>query len=375
MILVPYKMETVFTRYPIANSVIIAATSIFFFLPIFDVVSYDDLVDFVLRDWDASQIIGSLFLHGDIFHLLGNMLFLWVFGNAVNAAVGNVSYPFLYLILGICAAVTHLSADAHAAIGASGAINGIVGMVLVLFPYNRIHNYYWFALPMMMGVRSGRFQVKAIWMILYWNIFDFAAVALGSEDGVGHWAHIGGLMFGVGYGFLAVKFKLVETYSPSILDVFAGNASEANFTTPEHVQEGLTTQFDIHARVSELSGGQSVPSVEQQTTPVQHVKVNPEIHLTHYVGGGSTVTCHFANKGGPMKCLKLRVPQGVAAEMSPNNALYGGQSGWIRFSTNNGSTIDSIEFILGYIDKLGGQKKKRFRCVPSKNTLTEVVTS
>lgn len=189
MLLVPYKMETTFTRIPFANAAIIAVTSIIFFLPFTGIISIYDLEPLVLRDWDITQLIGSAFLHGGLFHLLGNMLFLWIFGNAICAAVGNIAYPFLYLFLAVFSGSTYLLMSTHPAIGASGAINGIVGMTLVLFPKNRIHTFYWFFIIV------GKFKTKTSWMILYWLAFDILGTIYGG-DGVAHWAHIGGFVGG-----------------------------------------------------------------------------------------------------------------------------------------------------------------------------------
>ena len=137
MMLIPYKLETTFTRIPYVNAALIVITSIIFFLPE-QIFPLADQEAFVLRDWEISGLLGNMFLHGGFMHLLGNMLFLWIFGNAICATVGNGAYGFLYICLGVIAAAVHLVVDGHPAIGASGAINGIVGMSLVLFPRNKI---------------------------------------------------------------------------------------------------------------------------------------------------------------------------------------------------------------------------------------------
>ena len=120
MILIPYKLETTFTRIPYANAALIIITSIIYFLPeqIFPMADKQSLV---LHDWEVSSLLGNIFLHGSFLHLLGNMLFLWIFGNAICATTGNRAYGFLFLCLGIIAAVAHLVMDSHPAIGASGA--------------------------------------------------------------------------------------------------------------------------------------------------------------------------------------------------------------------------------------------------------------
>jgi len=100
MMLMPYRMETVYTRIPFSNIVLVAIITLVFLIA-FEVIADDDAVELLLQDWNLEQMIGSMFLHGGLFHLVGNMIFLWVFGNVVFGTVGNIAYPFLYLFLGI----------------------------------------------------------------------------------------------------------------------------------------------------------------------------------------------------------------------------------------------------------------------------------
>ena len=109
MMIIPYRLETTFTRLPLTNLILVAVTSMVFFFVWFGVIPIDVVEAMVLRDWDLGQMIGCLFLHGGLIHLLGNMLFLWIFGNAVCAAVGNVQFGFIYLFLGIVASTSHLA--------------------------------------------------------------------------------------------------------------------------------------------------------------------------------------------------------------------------------------------------------------------------
>ena len=83
--------------------------------------------------------ISCIFLHGSFMHLLGNMWFLWLFGNAVCAKVGNLVYLLIYLMLGLTSGVVAYTIDPRPAVGASGAINGVVGMFVVWYPLNNIH--------------------------------------------------------------------------------------------------------------------------------------------------------------------------------------------------------------------------------------------
>jgi membrane associated rhomboid family serine protease len=161
---------------------------------------------FLLDGWDPSSLFGHMFLHGGFLHLLGNMLFLWIFGNAVCAKVGNISFPFIYLFLGFCAAVVHLVADGSPAVGASGAINGVVGMFLVWYPLNSISCFYlWGFIPML----GTAFSISSCWMILFWLVFDIWGAA-STGGSTAYWAHIGGFAVGFALAVALLKIGLVE---------------------------------------------------------------------------------------------------------------------------------------------------------------------
>jgi hypothetical protein len=145
------------------------------------------------------------------------MWFLWLFGNAVCAKVGNLRYLFLYVFLGVAAGVTHLLFSSGPALGASGAINGVVGMYLVLFFENEITCYFffWFIFFFLR-----QFSVGSCWMILFWLSWDvFGAFAWSGDSNVAYFAHLGG--FGVGFGVALAMCKMgwitMERYERSLL--------------------------------------------------------------------------------------------------------------------------------------------------------------
>ncbi len=150
-----------------------------------------------------SGMFGHMFLHAGLLHLFGNMIFLWTFGNAVCAKIGNWIYIPLFLALGLAAAVIHNLFDASPAVGASGAINGIVGMYLMFYPNNNVTCAYWFFF------RIGTFYLSSIWIILLFMGFD-AWGALRGGAGVAYWAHIGGLVTGAGLAAAGLLTGAIE---------------------------------------------------------------------------------------------------------------------------------------------------------------------
>lgn len=202
MLLIPLEADVTMYRWPIMNFVLIGVISILSLMA-FSAPEEAGIAVFVLQDWNPVGIFGHVFLHAGLFHLLGNMIFLWAFGNAVCAKVGNFNYLILFFVLALASATVHLLFDGRPAIGASGAINGVVGLFLVYFPRNDIRCFWWFFF------RFGTFHISSIWMILLWLIFDLWG-ASGGGGSVAHFAHLGGFAAGVIIGFGSLVFDVVK---------------------------------------------------------------------------------------------------------------------------------------------------------------------
>src|SRR5215217_7692592 len=136
----------------------------------------------------------SMFLHGGWFHLIGNMWFLWVFGNNVEDSMGHFRYLFFYLLCGIAAAASQTLVNPASAIpmvGASGAISGVMGAYVVLYPRVRVH------MLVILGIFITRIVVPAYLMLGYWFLLQLVGGGLASgEGGVAFWAHAGGFVAG-----------------------------------------------------------------------------------------------------------------------------------------------------------------------------------
>jgi membrane associated rhomboid family serine protease len=149
-------------------------------------------------------LLTSTFMHGGWAHLLGNMLFLYIFGDNVEAAFGSVVYTGFYLVTGVVASLAHVLFNPESIIpslGASGAISGVLAAYLLLFPRNRIQVVSFF------GLFPYRYSVPAIVMIGLWAAFQFingfASIAPSEEtSGVAYMAHVGGFVAGLVLAFL-----------------------------------------------------------------------------------------------------------------------------------------------------------------------------
>ncbi|MGZ8392128.1 MAG: rhomboid family intramembrane serine protease [Gemmatimonadales bacterium] len=137
----------------------------------------------------------SMFLHGGWFHLIGNMWFLWIFGNNVEDSMGHIRYLFFYVLCGLAAAAAQTVMHPSSAIpmvGASGAISGVMGAYIVLYPKVRIH------MLVVLVIFVTRIVVPAYLMLAYWFLLQLLGGGLtsGSEGGVAFWAHAGGFIAG-----------------------------------------------------------------------------------------------------------------------------------------------------------------------------------
>jgi len=179
---------------------------------------FGSMAKFVLRGFSISGLFGHMWLHGGLMHLIGNMLFLWVFGNAVCSKIGNVLYLPVYIMLGLAAAFTYIMFSDYPMIGASGAVNGIVGMYLIFFPLNDITCFWMFYF------RGGTFSLSSFWMILFWLAFDILGV-VGGGGAVAYTAHLGGFAAGIVIAVVLLKLQIVqmEDDERSLLQVFGIN--------------------------------------------------------------------------------------------------------------------------------------------------------
>jgi len=157
--------------------------------------------------WGA--LVTSMFLHGSWMHLIGNMWFLWIFGNNIEDSMGHLRFLLFYLLTGLAAAAAHVLSGPSSMIptvGASGAISGIMGAYLVLYPKARV-------LTVVILIYFIRLIPIPAWVMLgYWFVLQLLSGMTTdvSTGGVAFWAHIGGFVAGVALVFLFRNPRLVE---------------------------------------------------------------------------------------------------------------------------------------------------------------------
>jgi membrane associated rhomboid family serine protease len=151
-------------------------------------------------------LLTAMFMHGGLMHILGNMLYLWIFGDNVEDRMGHVKFLIFYLLCGLFASAAHIFFSPNSVIpslGASGAIAGVLGAYLVLFPHQRVR----VLIPL--GIFSQLTELPAIVVIGFWAVLQFlsgfgsiAQTTASEGGGVAYMAHIGGFVAGLVLVFL-----------------------------------------------------------------------------------------------------------------------------------------------------------------------------
>jgi membrane associated rhomboid family serine protease len=160
------------------------------------------------------SVFTSMFLHGGWIHLIGNMLYLWIFGNNIEDAMGHVRYLVFYLICGVAASFSHILSDTQSlipSIGASGAISGVLGAYLLLYPRARV------LVLVPLGFFTQLMHIPASIVLGLWFLLQLlnSAMSSGQGGGVAWWAHIGGFVAGMALVALFKK-RNVRFFNPPL---------------------------------------------------------------------------------------------------------------------------------------------------------------
>ena len=215
---IPLRHTLPYARPPYVNRSLVAANVVIFFAQLFMGPMTERMIQtfgfiparfvdpgaFHYAWWEVGITLGtSLFLHGGFVHLIGNMIYLWVFGGAVEDALGHARYLFFYVACGAAGSLTHtvlFPASTIPSIGASGSIAGLLGAFLVLRPHAQIVTLF----PLV--VYWAMAEIPAMLFLPVWFGMQFfngflsleAARRVQEVAGIAWWAHVGGFVFGMG---------------------------------------------------------------------------------------------------------------------------------------------------------------------------------
>lgn len=186
-------------KFPLIN-VLLIGLNIYVFFKTATQASFERIVwthGFITAHTHLGNVISSMFLHAGLAHLIGNMYFLYVFGDNVEDRLGRLNYLIAYFLSGIGACYLQYTVDPHSAlplIGASGAISGICALYMMIFPWQRMRLQFFFIIFPIFSIPARAFFVVGIWFLeQYW----MAAISNPALGGVAFWAHVGGFLTGI----------------------------------------------------------------------------------------------------------------------------------------------------------------------------------
>lgn len=196
---------------------------------------------FIPARFSVEGLFGAMFLHGSFGHLAGNMLFLFIFGFALEIALGRWLYLGLYLTCGVASHLLWWVMDPAwiSGVGASGAISGLMGMYLALYGLRRINFFYW------LGPMFGYFRAPALWILPVWMGKELYGLIM-ANDNTNYYAHLGGL----GAGFLAI-------YLAQLGNRISVDQNYLNKTDPDADFKGELTRLDKQIAKFELEHASS----------------------------------------------------------------------------------------------------------------------
>lgn len=206
--MIPLRDDNPRDRFPLVNSLFIAF-NIAIFLHQYSLTpeegeafihTYGAIPNDILTNGSYANLLTSMFLHGGVLHLLGNLLYLFIFGDNVENLMGSARYFFFYLLCGAGAAGAHIYSDATSAVpmvGASGAISGVLGAYMIGYPRARVLVFF----PLFFFFRVPALIVLGVWFVNQ-VAEGIAATGVDMSGGIAWYAHIGGFVLGV----LLVKF-------------------------------------------------------------------------------------------------------------------------------------------------------------------------
>ena len=221
--MIPLKDDNPRTGFPFVNMLFIALNLAIFGMQFFQapaeaeafIYKYGAIPVQIVEGVNLQALFTSMFLHGGVMHFLGNMLYLYIFGDNVENLMGSIRYIFFYALCGVGAALSHILMDSSSAIpmvGASGAISGVLGAYMVSYPKARVL----VLVPIVFYITT--FRIPAIVVLGFWFLTQvtsgFAALGLNAGGGIAWFAHVGGFVVGV------ILVKIFQRRRPRVLEEY-----------------------------------------------------------------------------------------------------------------------------------------------------------
>lgn len=295
--LIPLRTDRPLKRRPVITEALIVVNLIVYLIGaagyFFDLFEHGALAGyghFDPQNFRAWQLVTYQFMHdpNGFGHIAFNMLFLWVFGAAVEDRLGRLGFLGFYLIAGIVAALTHSAVTPSPIIGASGSIAGVTGAFLALFPRARIKILFFFFL-------IGVYNIPALWFIGFYFVIDLLRQA-GSFFGSGgsnvaYMAHLSGYVYGFGVGFALLAFNILKREEFDVFYLFTQARRRAAFRAAS--REGpagmwSSAQADTAKRLAK-SAAEAEPITEQEQEHLEKRARISRLVAAHDLSAAATV--------------------------------------------------------------------------------------
>ena len=207
------------------------------------------------------QFLTHAFLHADFYHLAGNMLFLYIFGNNINDRLGNVGYLAFYLAGAFFAGLGHVYMEQSPAVGASGAIAAVTGLYLILFARTEVTLFYWFFIFL------GTFDITALlWILLSFGKDLFYALRPSAFQ-IAYSAHVAGYLFGFGIGLVLLFVGLLRRGRFDLLSFFIRPSYRTSVRPSAKAKSDFTTEqrevFNLRQKILDSLAGHDMPQAVQ----------------------------------------------------------------------------------------------------------------
>ncbi|MCE2925760.1 MAG: rhomboid family intramembrane serine protease [Phycisphaeraceae bacterium] len=293
----PYKVDVPLSRWPIENWLLIVATCIGAVVYLLSPVMHQNWAVLHRKESDFSliQLLGHALAHGGIIHLVGNLFALFIFGNAVNSKFSSFYIP-IYAFIAVGTGLAWLAlGTGPTALGASGAVYGVMGAFLVFFPRNDISVFYVWAY-----FRAGTTEVSAHWVMLFYVASDIILISITNASGVGPIAHLAGfaLGFSIALGTCALGLTPSQEYEHSLWDIIRSRGPGGQIiqktkksttknnplaNTPRSTQPTVslrppTPHVILDNEPIPLASDKPPPLPKPRSTPIIHKRPRPSNH-------------------------------------------------------------------------------------------------
>ena len=257
---IPIRSDRPLRSTPYVNYALIAVNVIVFAFTYHRLASdqYNAVTELMLWKQQTKlwQFITYQFLHADGWHLVGNMIFLWVFGNAVEDRLGKVGYLLFYLAMGVIAGLAHWLTSDYPVLGASGSVAGVTGAFLALFPRTRIMFFYFFFF-------IGMFEVPAMLVVVFYFVKDLLFFGM-NVGNVAYTAHLAGNLAGFAVAMALLGPRLLPREPYDLFSLWTHKRRRDRFK--KIIQQGSNAWGDG----SGVRSGQPLTAQEQAVIDQRH---------------------------------------------------------------------------------------------------------